>query len=138
MNGSTQFRISLRIWHPEVRSDDITKELGLLPKVSYNAGDRRTTPKGTELSGFRAESFWTHEWNVGGSFESAIDEVSARLLGNADFLCHLKDTGGRLEYFVGWFSTGSSGFMLDHGVLKLLSDLRMDLAFDVYAESQAL
>lgn len=137
MNRPARFKISLRIRHPEMRSDDITKKLGLLPDVSYSVGDRRATPKGAELSGFRAETYWTHEWHVGGSFESAINEVSARLLGNANFLHHLKETGGRLEYFVGWFSTGNSGFMLDHGILKLLSDLRMDLAFDVYAESQA-
>lgn len=137
MSSSTRFRISLRIWHPEVRSDDITKGLGLTPELSYSAGDRRVTPKGAELSGFRAETYWTHEWPVGGSFEGAIDEISAQLFRKAEFLCHLKETGGRLEYFIGWFSTENSGFVLDHRVLRLLSDLRMDLAFDVYTDSQA-
>ncbi|MBT2766949.1 DUF4279 domain-containing protein [Stenotrophomonas sp. ISL-67] len=108
--------------------------LGLSPKISYSAGDKRVTPKGTELTGFRTETFWSHEWLVGDSFEVAVAGISAKLLEKAEFLRHLKETGGRLEYFIGWFSTENSGFVLEHRLLKLISDLKINLAFDIYAE----
>lgn len=133
MNKSARFKISLRVWHPEIQSDAISRGLGLLPKVSYTAGDKRVTPKGAPLAGFRGETYWTHECSAGASFEVAVEEVTAQLVGKAEFLRHLKETGGRLEYFIGWFSDSNSGFVLDHDLLKKLADLNINLAFDVYA-----
>jgi hypothetical protein len=136
VSNSARFKISLRIWHPNVRSDDITEALGLLPNISFTAGDRSVTPKGGELGGVRAETFWSHQWSVGDSFEVEMAEISENLLKESDFLRSLRKTGGRLEYFIGWFSSHNSGFVLDHALLELLSDLKVDLAFDIYADDQ--
>lgn len=134
MTSTARFKISLRITHPKARSDDITERLGLVPRVSYSVGDRRTTPKGTELEGFRAQTFWSYQWPAVDPFEDAIANISNQLLEKRDFLLHLSETGGQLEYFIGWFTKDSSGFVLESGLLGVLSDLNINLAFDIYAD----
>lgn len=134
MTSTARFKISLRITHPKVRSDDITKRLGLGPRASYSVGDRKATPKGTELAGVRARTFWSYQWPTVEPFEDAIANISNQLLENRDFLLHLKKTGGQLEYFIGWFTKDSSGFVLESGLLGVLSDLNINLAFDIYAD----
>lgn len=68
------------------------------------------------------------------SFEIAMLNFSKQLEKNKGFLDGLSSTGGRLEYFVGWFSTKNSSFALESDLLKLLADLKVNLEFDVYAE----
>lgn len=64
MSKPARFKISLRVWHPDMKSDVISSELGLLPRVSYTAGDKRLTPKGGALAGLRGETYWTHECSM--------------------------------------------------------------------------
>ncbi len=132
MNNSTRFRISLRIVHPNLRSEEITDALGLVPDVSYSAGDEKVTPKGSVIGGQRAETYWTHEWPVNGSFEESLGKLTERLLGNGDYLRQLSSTGGRVECFVGWFSSRNSGFYVTSDLSRVLSELKIDLAFDIY------
>ncbi|MEE7545860.1 DUF4279 domain-containing protein [Xanthomonas sp. Kuri4-1] len=135
MVDSTRYRISLRITHPSIRGDEINAELGLTPKISYTVGDRRLTPKGHELPGIRKESFWCYELaSHDEPFEIAISNFSKELAKHKSFLDRLSATGGRLEYFIGWFSFENSGSVLEEGLLKLLADLKINLAFDIYPE----
>ncbi|MFG6110513.1 DUF4279 domain-containing protein [Stenotrophomonas nematodicola] len=133
MNEKARYRISLRITHPNIRSIEISSRLGLEPDFSYTAGDRRLTPKGNEIGGIRKESFWCHELRSDDlTFELAISNLSQQLAKSKGFLDSLSSTGGHLEYFIGWFSAENSGFVLEGGLLRLLADLRISLAFDVY------
>lgn len=133
MSDYARYRISLRITHPSIRSLEISNQLGLEPDFSYTAGDRRLTPKGNELRGTRKESFWCHELRSDDvTFELAISSFSQQLAKSKGFLDSLSSTGGHLEYFIGWFSAENSGFVLEDGVLRMLADLRISLAFDIY------
>lgn len=67
------------------------------------------------------------------TFELAISSFSQNLAKSKGFLDSLSSTGGHLEYFIGWFSAENSGFVLEDALLRLLADLRIILAFDVYA-----
>jgi hypothetical protein len=46
-----RFDVELFIVHPTIDPSEITIALGLEPKVSHRAGDRRVTPKGILLEG---------------------------------------------------------------------------------------
>lgn len=134
MSDLIKFTISLRITHPNIRSDEISGELGLVPKFSYTAGDEKVTPKGNKVPGVRMESFWCHEFAVDdGCIEFAIFSISNVLAKNKAFLDRLSATGGRLEYFIGLFSYNGSGFVLKDDLLRQLADLKVSLAFDIYA-----
>jgi len=129
----SEFRISLRITHPKMPSDEITKSLELAPIFSYTAGDKKLTPKGTEIPGRRKESYWCHDVPASADdIESNIADCNAILANRRDVLLRIVDSGGRVEYFVGWFSSDNSGFVLRHELLRQLADLRIDLSFDLY------
>ena len=128
-----RYKISLRITHPSMQSDEITKSLELAPTLSYTAGDRKVTPKGTEVPGRRRESYWCYDLPTNDdAIEYEIERCNAALGGKRAALEHITDGGGRVQYFVGWFSSGNSGFTLPHRVSRQLADLRIDLSLDLY------
>ncbi|HEY5971429.1 MAG TPA: DUF4279 domain-containing protein [Pseudoxanthomonas sp.] len=134
MSHSTRYRVSLRITHPSIDEKTISDELGLVPKVSYTAGDQKVTPKGTEISGIRKESFWCHEYAITDDepIELSLEKFSQNLAKKKTFFWRISESGGRAECFIGWFSSENSGFVLQHGFLHQLADLKIDLSFDIY------
>jgi hypothetical protein len=134
MSNSARYKISFRITHPNIRTDEISSELGLAPRISYTVGDKKLTPKGNEVPGIRKESFWCYELAIGDELiEIEISNFSNKLAEKKGFLDRVSATGGRLEYFIGWFSSENSGFVLENDLLRRLSDLKINLAFDIYA-----
>ncbi|WP_411849351.1 DUF4279 domain-containing protein [Stenotrophomonas sp. LGBM10] len=138
MSNSIRYRISLRITHPSIASDEISAELGLNPRISYTAGDKKLTPKGREVPATRKETFWCYELPTGDEpFELVISRFSKELAEKKSFLDRLSSTGGHVEHFIGWFSPENSGFVLENGLLKLLAELKITLAFDIYNDPQS-
>jgi hypothetical protein len=135
MTQATRYKITLRIIHPSLEVGRISHELGLAPVFAYTAGDKRITPKGTELPGTRKESYWYHVIApTDEPLERAIARATASLADRRSFFTHISETGGRVEYFIGWFSAENSGFVFEHSLLAQLSDMRIDLLFDIYPE----
>jgi hypothetical protein len=135
MTQAARYKITLRITHPTLEAGRIGHELGLAPVFAYTAGDRRVTPKGTELPGTRKESYWYYV--IGPTdepIERTIARVTASLAEKKSFLRQISETGGRTEYFIGWFSSENSGFVFEHHLLGELSEMRIDLSFDIYPE----
>jgi len=92
------YNLSLRIWHPSINPDDITRELGIQPNRSWKAGRKRTTPKGTPLEGFYQESYWTadpFQFGEHSSTENLAEDFFINLLEvlepNKAFLKKLRD-----------------------------------------------
>ena len=128
-----KYNISLRITHPGMRSEQITKTLSLVPEFSWTAGDRKATPEGEELPGRRKESYWCYALPPSGQpIESSIARLNDSLASKQHVLVDIVATGGRIEYFVGWFSSENSGFVLKCELLRQLADLKIDLALDIY------
>ncbi|MEH6418361.1 DUF4279 domain-containing protein [Pseudomonas sp. CGJS7] len=135
MINSARYRISLRITHPSIASGRISKELGLIPKFCYTSGDQKLTPKGEVLPGIRKESFWTYELVATDEpFEQTLEAFNSTLKDKEPFLNEINQTGGRLEYFVGWFATGDSGFSLAPHLLSQLVAIGIKLTINVYVE----
>lgn len=44
----------------------------------------------------------------------------------------LSSSGGKIEYFIGWYSEGNSGEEFDFELLRSLADLYIGLSFDFY------
>jgi Domain of unknown function (DUF4279) len=133
--NSARYKISLRITHPSIKSDEITREIGLQPDIFYSVGDQKKTPVGTQLHAVRKESFWCCNLpESGDSLEEAIQSFTDSLEVRKIFFQRLTSTGGRIEYFIGWFCAGNSGFVMDCDISKKLSDLQINLAFDIYVD----
>ena len=52
------YSVTLRIWHPSIDPEEITRALGIEPKRAFKVGTRRETPKGNLLDGTHRESYW--------------------------------------------------------------------------------
>ncbi len=131
-----RFRLSLRLSHPSLTLGEISMGVGLPARGGWNAGEARKTPKGQPLSGFNRETYWYTE--ISHPEEASLTAVLAEHLSalelRRDFLQEFRSTGGRAEYFVGWFTTErSGGETLPSEILRRLGELSLDLSLDVYA-----
>ena len=133
------FSISLRFFHPHIAPEEITAALGLQPQRSWKAGEPRTTPKGTPLTGFNRQTCWGADVSSGRwptHINEAIHDVLKSLARHRSFLHRFRAEGGRVELFIGWFFENQSGDVLTHQCLALAGDLQIDLSFDVYSPEQ--
>lgn len=135
-----KYNISLRVEHPEMDLGAVTDALGLSPKVLWKVGQPRQTPKGAPLPGIYTEGFWTARLLEGASAEqglgSALSQALELVAAGSSLFEEIAATGGRTEFFVGWFfDDGNSGDVLDHRLLAKMASMSIDLTFDVYGET---
>ena len=117
-----------------MNADEISRNLGMRPDISWTAGDRRNTPKGTPLSGRYERSYCCFRIKHSRSIEM-IDLIKAfnKTLGKKrSFLKSFRKSGGSLEYFIGWFLREPDGEIFDVKLIEQLSQLGIRLAFDIY------
>ena len=133
MNGF-EFSLSLRIEHPGMSPQDISTALSLTPRTSWCAGDPRRSPEGRVLDGRYPTTYWSCNLDhpPGESLSECLGRSAETLAPHAEFLRTIRSTGGRCEFFVGWFSGRNSGELLGCHLLCKLCELQIDLALDVY------
>jgi hypothetical protein len=133
-----QYAVSFRIWHPRIDPREITARLSLQPDVSWAEGDPRKTLKGTLLGGKREESYWSYKVTHGPDtgLAECLETFTRSIEPYDQYLKEIRSGGGRIEYFIGWFSGFNSGELLSHRLLSKLSALEIDLAFDIYGATR--
>jgi len=134
------YRISLRVFHPSISPQEVTRLIGIEPQRAWQAGTPRRTPAGAPLEGIYKESFW-YTPLVGGrwpdrTLDSAIAYLLTDLVSRRAVFQLFRKEGGRVELFIGWFFERQSGDVLSYKTLALAGDLGIDLSFDVYPPSQ--
>ena len=136
--GDYTYKVSLRLRHPTTASAEFTAELGVQPSRSWEAGAPRTTPKGTPLSGVNKETYWIANYVEGASanadLAAAVGGVLDKLAKHQAFFDALSASGGRAEFFIGWFFDGNSGDVFSWKLLGRLAQLKIDLSLDVYPD----
>jgi hypothetical protein len=115
--------------------DEISRVLNLQPRFSKDVGAPRVKSDGTESGGVNEQTYWSSriETNESDSLVEALNTSLADLEVHRDFLRKFAASGGEIEYFIGWFTTETSGGeIIDWKLLKRLADLRIGLSLDVY------
>jgi hypothetical protein len=132
-----KFAISLRIFSRTVDPLEMCDELGLKPKWSHRLGDSRKNPKGLDLGGIHDQSYCSFalERKDDEELHDSIGRISDELKRHQEFFHRVTTHGGRVEFFIGWYSSGNTGDTLSHSLLKKIGDLNIDLAFDVYGDA---
>ncbi len=131
------FKVSLRIISQTVDPSEICSQLNLEPKWKYKMGDPRENPKGIALGGVYDCSYCSFPITPQNNEElhEVLDRVVDNLLQHEPLFCRIRKGGGRIEFFIGWFSVGNTGDTFSNNLLKKLGVLQIDLALDVYGES---
>lgn len=134
---SPKYKVALRVTHPSMDPDDISKRLGLNPSRKWKAGSRRTTPAGRQLTGINKETYCVFDLDEksGDDLESTLCTLTKQFRSFESFLKKIRATGGSIEYFIGLFVKRNTGVALDGSLMAQLANLGIDLSFDIY-ESQ--
>lgn len=131
-----RYSFSLRPRHPSIAPQGMTDALDLQPSRSWRAGEPRSTPQGTPLSGVNSHIYWTTNLGKGGwpptSLPTAIGVALDVLFNRRAFLHQVRAEDGQAEFFIGWFFESQSGDTLPYNLLARAADLGIDLSFDVY------
>ena len=115
------FTVSLQVWHPDANPQDIVTGIGLPPQRYWAAGNQRVSPKGVPLDGKYRESYCVFEVGRGddGELAGCLRNALVKLEDRATFIGRLRDTGGKVSFFVSW-SPGDRGETFD---IQLLADM---------------
>ncbi|HEX2811489.1 MAG TPA: hypothetical protein VHO04_02305 [Sphingopyxis sp.] len=128
---SFSYDISLQVRHPDADPNDIVRGVGLPVKRSWAAGEPRSTPRGTALSGHRDASYCAFDLGAGddGELAERLRAIVATLVPKQDFLLGLRATGGSINLFITW-TVGERGEMFDCSLLSGLARLGIDLGIE--------
>lgn len=129
------YKVSLRIFHPQMDPQVITDTLSMQPSTINRVGERRATPTGTLLEGHYDQSYWSSFFTP--PDDSDVGEFLGRSVEgfrqHRSFFRHIRDTGGDVELFIGLFADSVNiGATLAHDLLAALGDMGIDLGLDIY------
>lgn len=133
--------LDLRIWHPTLDPDLVSRTLGLEPQRSWRVGDSRKTTKGTLLEGVHTEGYWsTNPFSYGwrestdAQIEDALEELVSFLEPHRDFLKDISQ-GGAVRIWLSSQGNRNYAFELSPGMLSRLASLGATFVHDVYQGS---
>ena len=134
MSSEFEYELSLRVWHPSLTPEQISEELALVSHAGWAAGTPRKLVGGA--TGSQPMTYWSARLDAEtASLADALQRACGMLRPHKRFLDEILDTGGRLEFFVGWFSGSNSGEVFPRLLLGEIAELGIDLALDVYGAS---
>lgn len=136
---SYTFAIALRIWHPSIDPELISRSLDLKAKYSGAAGAVRVTPKGRKLEGTYSESYWHSDPFERGEYvstddivEDALADVVELLKPKKAFLLLLREQGARIHIQVASFGNRNYAIELAPAFLATCSELGLSFVHDVF------
>jgi hypothetical protein len=131
-----RFSAHLRLRHPNADPDVISKRMGRPVRRQWRTGELMRGPEGASLGRAYSDTYWSSEPRKGEDSELiAVMESDLQDLEKREpFLREFRDSGGRVVYYVSWFSGDrSGGETISFEILRRMADLRISLALDVYS-----
>ena len=131
-----KYDVSFRIFHPNLNPDEICQTLHLQATTKWRSGEQRKTPKGRLLPNVYDKSYCSFKLDQVHDMElpEFLRYWNSRFLKFKEYFMNIHSSGGRLEYFIGWYSKGNSGEVFNVSLLEQLATLKIDLAIDFYSD----
>ncbi|MBX8490726.1 hypothetical protein K5D56_01880 [Pseudomonas cichorii] len=132
--NSFKFSVSLRFFGLNVDPDIICRELERSPKWKNKIGDPRKGPGGQALGGVYDRNYCSFKLadKQEGELHEFLERTLADLMQYRSTFEWVNKSGDRAELFIGWYSPGNTGTVLDSSLLRKMSELSIDLALDIY------
>jgi len=134
-----RFCVSLRITHPNMDPEVITKKLQIDPFRIWKYGEQRISPKGSLLEGVNKESFWAAKMHSEKRLlstdiyiEEYLVKLNKKLSPFSQYFSDIVKSGGYVEYFIGWFSADNVGVTFDTALMNQTADLNISIGIDAY------
>ncbi|MBS1993582.1 MAG: DUF4279 domain-containing protein [Cyanobacteria bacterium SZAS LIN-3] len=135
-----KYNLSLRVFTKTVEPADICAQLGLEPSIMRKTGERRTAPNGVPLEGVNDCSFCLFRLSQleDELLADMIERISSTLLPHQELFHRIGNTGGKVSFYIGWFSKGNTAEDFPSSLLKRLGALGIDLEFDIYGSDRPM
>jgi hypothetical protein len=131
--GCSRTYATLCIYHNSADPKEITNLLGLKPDRSQRVGDRIRSNRKAKVSGW---FLGTKDVSSSNDFRVHIKWILKRIAEKKKELESLSKSGYKMSIFCFWESTyGNGGPILEHKLIKQLSQIPVDLFFDVWLHS---
>lgn len=134
---SFQYIVTLQVWHPHADPEMIERGLAMSARHKHTRGTSRQTPTGSRLLGGYRESYCSFDLGAGddGQLASYLKELVDSLSAKREYIAQIKQTGGRLNFYVGW-TCGERGEVFDVELLSRLAWLGVDLGIEPFRTRQ--
>lgn len=126
---SNRYSVSLQIWHPEADPAIIIGGIGLSPRRFWKVGDKRALSKGAIVDGVYRESYCLFDLESSEDKELSdfLGEVIDGLANATDFISQLRQTGGKVSFFVAWEQGDCRGEIFEVALLSRMARAGIDL-----------
>jgi hypothetical protein len=133
--SDSTYAVTLRLRHPTVDPQLLTKTLKLDPIYSWKAGDPRLSQSGAPVGGQHRDSYWSARLPVqmvgsaALSFETFLSAQLLQLARHRDFLSDFQAHGGEISLVVEVAPLASTVLTLTSAMSRRLADLNIELEF---------
>jgi len=132
--GPQETVLSFRISHPSHDLSEVCRSLGLEPSRIWKKGDE--WPERGRTNGRKPESSYCTITLGNRSRDPPLDKKIAAALEllkpHKAMLQRLSSSGGKFNFFVGWFLDDHTGESFDPQLMATIADLRIELQWDIY------
>lgn len=138
------FTVSLRVRHPSIDPQEITRTLAFEPQHTWRAGEPRHGARGRPLGGTYHESYWQGELReLDAGLRGAVDtevvlmQAVVRLRRLQPFLSRLQSEGATIELFVELAGASEYTCALSPQLLTLLARAGICLVLKVSPQTRS-
>ena len=131
--------LTVQLWHPFLSADEIIKQIKKEPKATQNVGEKFVTPKGRIMDYVNKDTYIAYSLSPANEDDlvDAIRMANSFLFENIDIFKKLKETGGRIDYYLSIDQKDVSTFIIPPELFKDCSDLGITLGVEIYPEGRA-
>jgi hypothetical protein len=127
--------LTVRLWHPSFKADEITSKIKYKSTSIQNAGEKFKTPIGRETEIINKETFVVYDFPTNNDdLSEAIKKANSFLFDNFAFFNELKRTGGRCDYYITLRAEKKYTFIISPEVFNDCSKLGVDLGVEIFFE----
>ena len=144
MNAS-DFSVALRIRHPSIDPEELTRQLGFAPQHSWKAGDPRRSASGEIARGVYRETYWVGLLPImplppvnDQQPQTSIFFALLKMKRAGAFWKRVADEGGTIECLIEIHSGESFALDLSQALLSLLVHLRIALSVEAHSAMRAV
>src|SRR5438874_2056178 len=97
-----RYSVHVRLQHPSMDPDLISSEMGEQPFRKWQAGKRKTNPRGDLIGGVNRHTYWCSH-GIRGEGHDLIETLESELLkleNKKEFLVDFNSTGGKIILYV--------------------------------------
>jgi hypothetical protein len=136
MNTEPLLLLSVCFSHKKISSDEIIKNINIIPDVKRNVGEE-WTPKNKQTEGKINEITYVAKKIINTNdidIENAIKNANELLMKNINYINKFINSGGEIYYYITIVSTKNYVFELSPEIIKECSILGIKIGVELYAD----